>query len=84
MSTFCRCPPGLRSGRQRHVLRAGFVRPLRSNRPRQQLVDPVARVIGDALEDVAQVALRVDPVQLGRLRRSPNYAEWARFSQDSP
>jgi len=70
---------GLRSGRQRHVLRRGVVRPFRRNRPRQQLVDAVARVLGDALQDVAQVALRVDPVQPGRLRRSPNYAEWARL-----
>lgn len=38
----------------------------RPSRPRQQLVDAVDRVIGDALQDVAQIALRVDPVQLGR------------------
>src|SRR5437870_2748998 len=69
MSTFCPYPPGLRSGRQRHVFRAGVIRPLRGNRPRQQLVDAVARVVGDALEDVAQVALRVDPVQLSRAQQ---------------
>jgi hypothetical protein len=63
MRTFCPCPPALRSGRQWHVLCVGVVRPLRGNRPRQQLVNAVARVIGDALEDVAEVALRVDPVQ---------------------
>src|ERR1017187_2422604 len=36
------------------------------NDPRQQLVDAVDRVICDALQDVAQVQLRVDPAQLGR------------------
>ena len=32
---------------------------------RQQLVDAVDRMIGDARQDVAQVELRVDPVQIG-------------------
>src|SRR5437762_11236428 len=70
MSTFCPRPPGLHSGRQRHVFRAGVVLPLRGDHPGQQLVDAVARVVGDALKDVAHVALRVDPDQLGRAQRS--------------
>lgn len=34
--------------------------------PRQQLVNVVAGVVGDALQDMAQIRLRVDPFQLGR------------------
>src|SRR5437879_2409489 len=33
--------------------------------PRQQLIDPVDRMIGNAYEDVAQVGFRVEPVELG-------------------
>jgi hypothetical protein len=65
MRAFCQCPQGLGSSRQRHVLRAGFFLPLRGDDPWQQLVDAVARMVSDALKDVAQVALRVDPVELG-------------------
>ena len=44
-------------------------------RPREQLVDSVDRVIGDARDDVAQVGFWVEPVELGGLCRPPNYAE---------
>jgi hypothetical protein len=36
-------------------------------RPREQLVDSVDRVIGDARDDVAQVGFWVEPVELGSL-----------------
>jgi len=45
--------------------------------PRQQLVDAVDGMVGNAGEDFTQVGLRIEPVELGRLRRAPNYAEWA-------
>jgi hypothetical protein len=44
--------------------------------PGQQFVDPVDRMVGDALEHVAQVRFGIDVVELGGLCRSPNYAEW--------
>lgn len=44
---------------------------------------PVLRRIADASEDVGQPCLRIDVVELRRLCRPPNYAEWARFPQDS-
>jgi hypothetical protein len=43
--------------------------------PREQLVDSVDRVIGDARDDVAQIGFWVEPVEFGSLCRSPNYAE---------
>jgi hypothetical protein len=51
--------------------------------PRQEFVDPVSRVLGDAGEDIGQPSLRIDIVHFGRLCRAPNYAEVARFPQDS-
>ena len=36
-------------------------------RPREQLVDSVDRVIGDARDDVAQIGFWVEPVELGSL-----------------
>jgi hypothetical protein len=38
--------------------------------PRQQLFDAVDRVIGDALEHLAQVRLGIQPVELGRLHEA--------------
>jgi len=49
--------------------------------PGQQLVDAADRMLGDARQDFPQVCLRVEPVELGRLRRATNYAEWARLPQ---
>jgi hypothetical protein len=40
-------------------------------------------VIVDAPEHVGKPSLRIDVVELGRLCRPPNYAEVARFPQDS-
>src|SRR6218665_1675793 len=39
---------------------------LRCHRPRHEFVQPVAGVVGNAIEHVAQVGLRVDTAQLGR------------------
>ena len=38
--------------------------------PRQQLVDAVDRMVGDALEHVAQVRLGIEAVELGRLHQA--------------
>jgi hypothetical protein len=40
-------------------------------------------VISDAGQDVFQVGTRVDPVELARLCRVPNYAERVRFRSGS-
>jgi hypothetical protein len=45
--------------------------------PRQQFVDAVDGMVCDAAQHLAQVPLGVQPIELGRLRRAPNYAEWA-------
>ena len=37
---------------------------MRRDVPRQELIDPIDRMFGDALEHVAQIRLRVDVVQL--------------------
>ena len=51
---------------------------------RQQLVDAAHGVAGDDLgQHIAQISLRIDGVHLASLCRPPNYAEWARFPQDS-
>ena len=44
----------------------------------QQLRDPAVQLRGQPREHVFQVGLRIVPVKFGRLRRAPNYAEWAR------
>ena len=77
MGPFCPPQQGLGSGRQRHVLRAGVGVPLRSDCPWQQLVDAVARVLGNAIQDVAQVALRVDPVEPGRAQQRVHHRRGA-------
>jgi hypothetical protein len=46
-------------------------------------VDAPGRVIGQAGEHVGEPGLGIDVVELGGLCRSPNYAERARFPQDS-
>jgi hypothetical protein len=38
-------------------------------------------VIGDACQHVGEPSLRINIVELGRLCRTPNYAEQARFPQ---
>ena len=38
--------------------------------PRQQLLDAVDRVLGDALEYLAQVRLGIEPVELGRFHQA--------------
>jgi hypothetical protein len=53
--------------------------------PGQQFVELM--ILGatgdDALEYVTEIGLRIEPVELGRLCRAPNYAELACFPQDS-
>jgi hypothetical protein len=48
--------------------------------PGKKFVKVFERVIGDAAQDIGEPSLRVDVVELGRLCRSPNYAERAPFS----
>src|SRR5436190_7233790 len=48
----------------------------------QQLLDSAVQLRRQPREHVLEVGPRVSPVELGRLQQSPNYAEWARFSQD--
>jgi hypothetical protein len=43
--------------------------------PRQQFLDPVDRVLSDALQNVFEVALRIDVIELARSCRAPDYAE---------
>jgi hypothetical protein len=40
--------------------------------PRQQFVDPIDRVVGDALQHVGQIGLRVQVVELGRTHEAVN------------
>jgi hypothetical protein len=51
--------------------------------PRQELMHAFDRMIGDPLEDLAQLILEIEPVQFHGLCRPPNYAEpgvfWAGF-----
>ena len=51
---------------------------------RQQLVDAAVQVGRQARQHILEVSPGIVPVELGRLCRPPNYAEWARFSPDSP
>ena len=51
---------------------------------RQQLFDPAVQLRRQPREHVLQIRPRLVPIELGRLRRSPNYAEWARFCPHSP
>lgn len=44
---------------------------------RQQLLNPAVQLGGQPGEHVFEVGPRLVPVELGRLRRAPNYAEWA-------
>ena len=43
--------------------------------PRQQFVEFLGRMLGDAPRDVSEPGLRINIVRLGRLCRPPNYAE---------
>ena len=43
--------------------------------PRQQIIEPMNRMLGNASEDVGEPGLRINIVHLGRLCRPPNYAE---------
>jgi hypothetical protein len=52
--------------------------------PRQQLLDAIDRMIGDALEDVMEVPLRVDVVEFASSCRAPDYAEPPRLAQVFP
>ena len=49
---------------------------------RQQFPDPAVQLRGQPREHILQVGPGLVPIELGRLRRSPNYAEWADFSLD--
>jgi len=42
---------------------------------RQQLLDPAVQLRGQPRQHVLQVGPRLVPVELGRLRRPPSYAE---------
>jgi len=42
---------------------------------RQQLLDPAVQLCGQSREHVFQVGPRIVPIELGRLRRPPSYAE---------
>ncbi len=42
---------------------------------RQQLLDPAVQLRGQPREHVLQVGPRLVPIELGRLRRPPSYAE---------
>ena len=44
---------------------------------RQQLLDPTVQLRGQPGEHVLEIRPRLVPIELGRLRRAPNYAEWA-------
>ena len=46
---------------------------------RQQLLDPAVQLRRQSREHVLQVGPGLVPVELGRLRRAPNYAECARL-----
>jgi hypothetical protein len=43
--------------------------------PRQQIVDPVSGMFGNARQNIGEPGLRIDIVQFGGLCRPPNYAE---------
>jgi hypothetical protein len=43
--------------------------------PREQFVESLNRMLGDARQNVGEPSLRIDVVHLGRLCRPPNYAE---------
>ena len=50
----------------------------------QQFFDSAVQLCGQPGEHVFEVGPGVAPIELGRLRRSPNYAERPRFSPDAP
>jgi hypothetical protein len=43
--------------------------------PGQELLDAIDRMVGDPLEYVVQIALRIDVVELASSCRAPDYAE---------
>ena len=43
---------------------------------RQQLLDPAVHVRGQSRQHIFEVGPRLVPIELGRLCRSPNYAEY--------
>ena len=45
----------------------------------QQLFDPAVQLRRQPGQHVFEISPRLVPIELGRLRRSPNYAEWARL-----
>ena len=47
--------------------------------PRQQFVEFLDGMFGDAGQDVGKPGVRIDVVHLGGLCRAPNYAERVRF-----
>ena len=48
----------------------------------QQFVDTSVQLRGKTGQAIVEVSPRIVPVELGRLCRPPNYAEWLRFSPD--
>jgi hypothetical protein len=67
---------GFSSGRQRRRHLRGLIQ-LADYIPRQQLLDAIDRIVGDALEYVMKIALRVDVIEFARSCRAPDYAERA-------
>ena len=51
---------------------------------RQQFMNLTGALRRQASQDILEISKRIMPIELGTLCRSPNYAEWAHFSQDSP
>ena len=51
---------------------------------RQQFLDATGRLSWQSGQHIFEVGVWLVPVELGGLCRPPNYAEWARFSLDSP
>jgi hypothetical protein len=62
---------------------SGLGRRLRLPVPRNQLIQPVRGLAGDAVEDIGQPGLWIDAIHLAGLCRAPNYAERVRFPQVS-
>src|SRR5882672_9375429 len=59
------------SGRQRRRNLRGLIQ-LIGHIPRQQLLDAIDRMIGDALEYVVQIALRVDVIKFATFHETIN------------
>jgi len=61
-------------GRQRLLYLGGLVE-LVEHIPGQEILDAIDRMVGDPLEYVVQIALRIDVIELTASCRAPDYAE---------